>query len=179
MENNKIKEKIAILVIDMQNVFVDHLRAGAKERIIPKQIEVIKKGIENNIPIYLIQLKNENFPKDIMSLNSEIKKSLEQNSQTIFIYKDKDNAFTGTPLEEKLLDKNINYLLLMGVNAQGCVLDTAKTAIEKGFKIITDSSLIAGQPTDSADDCAGWYSDNGVFFDNNLEGLFKYIKLTL
>ncbi len=56
MLNMVYQEKIAVLLIDMQNVFVDNLRPGAKERIIHKQIEVVRKAIKNNISIYVVEL---------------------------------------------------------------------------------------------------------------------------
>lgn len=172
----EINTKIAVLLIDMQNVFVDHLRVGAKEKIIPKQIEVIRKCKENDIPLYVIVLDNPNFPKEIMSLNMQISDELENIPNKILITKNKDNAFAGTNLDELLFDQRITHLLLMGVNAQGCVLDTAKTAIEKGFKIITASDLIAGQPTDAEDDCAPWFEENGLLFKNGIKGVLEILK---
>lgn len=161
-------EKLSILLIDIQNVFVDHLRMGAKERIIPKQIEILKKCEENHIPIYVIELDAPDFPKEIMELNSQVDEALKNIQGKVLVIKKSDNAFTGTRLEEMLTEQNITHLLLMGVNAQGCVLDTAKTAIDKGFKIITSSDLIAGQPTDREDDCAPWFKENGVYFQRGL-----------
>lgn len=173
-ESNKYR-KIAVLLIDMQNVFVNHLRCGAKEKIIPKQIEIIRKYAKNNIPVYVIELSNTDFPKDIMSLNPQISKELEKFKNKILIVKNKDNAFTDTDLEKLLSEQKITHLLLMGVNAQGCVLETAKTAIEKGFKIMTAATLIAGQPTDIEDDCAPWFTENGLFFPKEIDDLLKIL----
>lgn len=168
-------KKLAVLLIDMQNVFVDHLRSGAKEKIIPKQIEILESCVKNKVPIYVIKLNAPDFSREIMELTPQISKALENIPTKISIIKDKDNAFTGTPLDKTLSEQNITHLLLMGVNAQGCVFDTAKTAIEKGYKIITAATLIAGQPTDKEDDCAPWFEKNGLFFPDGIEDILRIL----
>lgn len=159
---------LAVLLIDMQPCFVDVLRTGAAQRIIPAQIEVIKLCAQFDIPLIILEYLYHG--KTIPKLQKWIKKV----PRTIIVEKWNDDGFQETNLLEELQKLKIESLLLMGINADHCVRDTSISAINNKFQIITSQQLIAGQSHHSSNDSLDYYKKYGIvkkdiiFFIHNL-----------
>ena len=147
------KEGLVIILIDMQENFVEALKEKDKRRIIANQIFVIRWCAQNDISI--VVLEYEMCGETIEVLAQELKEI--KNLETI--PKPYDNGFCGTELDYFLNKIDARNLFLMGINASACVKSTAEGAIEKGFEIITSSDVIAGCNSDNS---ISWYRKNGI-----------------
>ena len=65
------------------------------------------------------------------------------NDNVFYFHKTRYSAFTGTNLELKLRERNIEELYLVGVCTDICILHTAIDAYNKGFKIVIPRNGVA------------------------------------
>jgi len=167
--NTKISlKKSAVILIDMQECFVN---SREKRQIISGQISVIKFCAENNIPIMVFKFKNHYAGNICHDLTGELKNISWRN---IFrLEKEKNDAFSNKALNFLLRITRKKTLLIMGVNAKACVLETSKTAVKKGYTVIIDKDLISGWGCkhDRAIQ-ENWYRKNTIYINNCLS-IFK------
>ena len=159
---NLLEENIAVMLVDMQEDFVKHLRRGEADRIIPNQLAILKRCRELSIPVVVLELRVKEFGKTIKILMDEISK----NPSKWVIEKDFDDGFYLTNLDSSLKYLNIKKIFIMGINADFCVRDTARTAIKLGYKIVTSGHVIAGQPDHSKNNSIIWFANNGSCVSN-------------
>ncbi len=152
---------LAVLLIDMQDYFLEDISSEEKAREIPYQLDVLDYCKEKSIPVFVLEYKDSG--PTIKVLKDKVD-SLEKKT---YITKSHDNGFIGTNLAEQLKEYSIDTLLLMGVNATACVVDTAYGALKEGFNIMTSKELIADPPYfRSLDEGVRWYSVYGVHMDS-------------
>lgn len=204
-------KKLAVLLIDMQDSFLKEVAEEEKRREIPYQLDVLDYCKDNNIPVIVLEyeLYGETVPVlkkkvDSLPVKEYITKSYDDGffelkttkrshtyGRIIKLLDEKllDDDFLKTEVEDKLRAYGIDSILLMGINASGCVLRTAESAVKLGFKIITSKDLIAdpewyvsGQfivtsdgKHGTSDNSAPWYKEHGIYRDNYKE-LFELIK---
>ncbi|NFA60194.1 cysteine hydrolase [Clostridium sporogenes] len=172
----------ALLVVDVQNALV-----SAKPFVIEEVINNIKALIEvcrkNNIHIIYIQHNGE--------LGSELEphtdgwkiyKDIIPNGNEKIISKRYNSAFKSTNLKEYLDNKNINQLIITGMQTEYCIDSTCKVAFEYGFKVIipekTNTTFDNGNI--SAEDLYKFYNFN--IFNNrfatveSIENIINEIK---
>ena len=152
------RRKQAVLLIDMQDSFVDYLPEGEADRIIRNQIKVIRRCGREGIPIGLVEYESEG--RTIDSLLDEIEE-IKDDTHIFYVLKHCDNAFRETELEETLRRLGIEELCLMGINASACVWDTAEDAVKKGFLIVTGPDVIADCLGVHTSESSDWYRKNG------------------
>ena len=73
------------------------------------------------------------------------------------IEKQYNDGFSGTDLKDTLEKMGAKRLLLMGINSDSCVRETADSALKFGFKIVTSKDVIASRNTNGI----FWYKRNG------------------
>lgn len=159
------KNTLAVILIDMQTRFVEHLRTGEAERIIPNQLTALKHCNKTGIPIIVLEYdsrKHSSFGKTIAVLRSEAKK----NSKGCLIRKEWNSGFVMTGLHSYLESLRVKNLFLMGINADHCVKQTAKDAIRRGYEIATSKDVISGQERHSKDNSLRWFQANGHHLDS-------------
>ena len=165
--------KIAALLIDMQKCFIEDLKQGEEEKIVPCQIKIIDDFcVKRGIP--LIVLEYSGCGTTIRLLRDKISEV----PKLKIITKTNDDGFINTDLLSHLKTRGVDTLLLMGINADYCVRSTAKSAIRQGYKIVTSKKLIAGKPYHSRNKSGDWYAQNGAFYadmDSLLERLERIV----
>ena len=163
-ESHKIKaNSLAVLVIDMQDYWLGDIDKEELETELPYQAEVLEYCKNNNIPVFVVEFTNCGHTTDYL------KKKIERLPIRDYVVKNKTNAFEGTELEKRLKEKNVETLILMGVYASACVKETAKGAINAGFKIATSKELIADDRHHNKGDTIEWYKEKGVYKDSYKE----------
>jgi hypothetical protein len=135
----KLKQKkYGILLIDMQSKFIGKIEYEDRSTLLSKQTEVLNFCAYKSVSCILIEYRDSgdthpilynSFNEFPLGLKTKIVKSL-------------DNAFQFTYLHSYLKRNEITDLFLMGVNASVCVKDTAKSALNRGFKISTSLDVI-------------------------------------
>lgn len=161
-----INNKLAVLLIDMQEIFLKDIFDEERKREIPYQIEVLDYCKANDIPVFVLEYEREGSTIPVL------KDKIDSLNKKSYIIKSHSNGFEGTDLEKQLKFENAENLLLMGINASACVLETAEGALERGYNLMTSKDLIAdsfGECYDPESDVLEsryWYKKNSIYRDN-------------
>ncbi|NTW13898.1 MAG: cysteine hydrolase [Candidatus Moranbacteria bacterium] len=148
-------KNLAVILIDMQEPFFKNIRTKHKGRILRAQKSALRQCIRHDIPVCVVEYV------DCGDTLPDLRELLRKVPRTVTLVKSKDDAFTNRKLAKVLKDWHAGRLILMGINADACVLDTAQSAVRRGYEIITAPALIAGTSWHSENDSIDWYSKNG------------------
>lgn len=163
-----IKEKCALLVIDMQDEFVKpHLSpfwVPESTRQVPKIKNMIEVCRRLDIPViytafartheYLDRPKTGKFMPiglpdiepgntSFFTENGKIYDELKPLEHEIVIYKPSYGAFYDTPLETILKNLERDTVIISGTLTNFCCGTTARQAYERGFKVVFGSDINA------------------------------------
>ncbi|QTA37492.1 isochorismatase family protein [Thermosipho ferrireducens] len=132
----------ALLIIDMQNYFLDpHSPAylhGA-ERIIPNIKKIVSQAFAKEIPVVMtVHIGgNENMKNwwgNIVQENWA--NPFFKENKIELIKKDTYDAFWQTDLDQKLKSNNIKDIIITGVMTHLCCETTARSAFVRGYNVI-------------------------------------------
>ncbi len=151
---------LAVLVIDMQEWFLQGIEYEEQHKEIPYQVEVLEYCKNNNIPVFVIEYK------DCGPTVKIIKDKVDSLEKKTYITKPYDDGFIKTDLAEQLRKNKIDTVLLMGINASACVLNTAAGAVIAGFKVMTSKDLISDPKSYDSNESIGWYETNSIYRDD-------------
>lgn len=143
------KEHIALLVVDMQNYFLDpdeHAFIPSGPVVIPNIKRIMNACREMDVPVIFTRHLNTDDDAGMMGVRwhdlirekdarSKITAKLPVNDATV-LKKAQFDAFFGTDLEEKLNKAGITQLIITGVMTNLCVETTARSAFIKGFDVV-------------------------------------------
>jgi nicotinamidase-related amidase len=136
--------KPALFIIDVQNKFfsnqacVDSLNSAIEH--ISYTIPLFRK---KNLPIFVIQHKDEEENLVPGTPDFEVHKSLKLEPQDTRIIKTYGNSFTKTGLAEKLKELGVDTIVVTGFCAEYCVLSTYRGAQDFDFTPIILRGSIA------------------------------------
>jgi nicotinamidase-related amidase len=170
-----MKKDIAVIIIDMQDFFLKNFPATISSDFIDNQKKVINLCLKKKMPFVLLEYKAGGILRG--KTISKLEKIISDSSKEVII-KESNSGFTKTNLEEILKILKIKKILLMGLNANGCIQDTAIGATHRGYKVITSEGVIASS---SRKDLTfskrnkKWFEENTIFFESP-ESLINYIS---
>jgi isochorismate hydrolase len=157
--------KLCILLIDMQEYFLSDFVDSARYALVESQLDFLRSVRRVDLPVAVLEYK------DCGNTLSELRREVDLTSVHQYITKPTNNGFHGTRLDKLLLAWNVNNLILMGINADACVLETARSAVLKDYKIWTANRLIANVSREHDAALNGtfqhWYKANGKYFSDN------------
>ena len=153
----KYTKSVEVILVDMQTSFVQELREGELDRIVPKQLATLKHCKQFGIPVVVLELDASYYGETIKVLIGEAKK----NPYFRLIGKEFNSGFIGTDLDSHLKLLGAKKLFIMGINADFCVKKTADDAIKRGYEIITSNEVISGQYCHSKSNSVDWFKSNG------------------
>ncbi|MBP6855064.1 MAG: cysteine hydrolase [Candidatus Pacebacteria bacterium] len=165
-------DNLLVLLIDMQEDFVAN--KYRKRKIIPNQVRILEFCNANLIPVVIFEFVG--YGKTVEDITAVAENKSGNNVH--FLEKKYDDAFYNPKLNSILESSRTKTILMMGVNAGFCVYETAKSAIENGYQVVTSRDLIAGYRTKwEKSPCPGvsWYQENTLFFDDH-KRILKKIK---
>ncbi|RLG73347.1 MAG: cysteine hydrolase [Thermoprotei archaeon] len=150
------KEKTALIIVDMQNDFV-HPKGKLFVPTAPQTIEPIKRLLDkararNVLVVYTQDTHYLNDPEFkiwgehalVETWGHQIVDELKpQTPREIVVQKIKYDGFFGTPLDDILRSRGINYVVVTGTVANICVLHTASSAALHGYKVIIPVDTIS------------------------------------
>ncbi|MCP4761180.1 MAG: isochorismatase family protein [archaeon] len=139
-------KKIALLILDMQNYFMDknsHAFIPSAIYIIPEIQKIMDKVINNGGKIIFTRHIDNRNPEDLMNKwwNGKISEDFSLiNPQFAIekgkiITKNKYSAFHNTNLEEYLVKEGIQQLLITGVMTHLCCETTARDGFMRNFEV--------------------------------------------
>ena len=157
----------ALLVIDMQNVFVgknhNKMFNYNHEELIFNANKLIDSYPEDSV-FYIINIMKKNLinifaPFKVYEGTKEAEIAEEINVVSDLIFKKyKSDAFTNKASLERLRQDNIREVEIIGVDGGGCVANTALGAIRNGFKVVINNQCV------------------GTIFKENVDELNKELK---
>jgi len=129
-------ENIALLVVDFQNALV-LAKPFAVEEVINNIKRLIKTCRETNVEVIYIQ-HNDKIGSELEpgSEGWKIYGEISPNTNEEIINKNYNSAFKETDLKKYLESKDINQLIITGMQTEYCFDTTCKVAFEYGFKVI-------------------------------------------
>jgi nicotinamidase-related amidase len=141
--------KTALLIIDVQNDFFKINQACADS--LKSAIEYINEAIDifrkKNLPIVVIQHKNEKENLVPGNPGFDVPGNVKLEPQDLHIVKTYGNSFTKTGLAEKLRELGVDPVIITGFCAEFCVLSTYRGALDHDFTpIILKGSLASDNP---------------------------------
>jgi len=156
----------ALVIVDMQEFFLKNFIPASRNILVANQEKIIDLCVKNSAPTFLIEYKAGGVlrGKTIGKLSDKVKRILKET-----IIKESNSAFTGTDLDKMLQDLNVRKIILMGINANGCVQDTTIGALHRGYSVITSEGVIASS---SRGDMSlskrnkDWFARNTKFFSD-------------
>ncbi len=135
-----MKNNTAVIIVDMQDFFLKNFKSDIRNKLIANQIKVIDFYLKNKTPFVLLEYRCRGI------FRGKVIKEIDQRIKGVnreYIVKENNSGFTNTKLDEILKKWGIRNIVLMGINANGCVQDTAIGAIHRGYKVLTSFDIIA------------------------------------
>jgi nicotinamidase-related amidase len=137
--------KPALLVIDVQKEFFNINQACSES--MKSAIEYINAAIDlfrkKNLPIFVIQHKNENENLVPGKSGFDVSESVKLQPQDERIVKTYGNSFAKTGLAEKLRGLGVDTVIVTGFCAEFCILSTYRGAQDLDFTPIILKGSIA------------------------------------
>ena len=161
----------------MQDFFLKNFPVSISNELFENQKQVIDLCLKKKMPFVLVEYKAGGIlrGKTILKLEKLFKDSVEE----IFV-KENNSGFTNTDLDKTLRNLNIKTVLLMGLNANACIQDTAIGAIRRRYKVITSEGIIASSSRKDltlSKRNGRWFKKNTHFFESPA-ALITYLQST-
>lgn len=127
--------KVALLIVDMQNVFLRDIKEKIPLEIAVEHINYVADLLraKNHCVILVQDIEGAGDPSaELFDVIPEIKVS----QSDVRVTKEASNAFWNTKLHEILLENEVGMVIVSGFAAEHCVLFTYNGAIERGFQTV-------------------------------------------
>ncbi|TGB08886.1 isochorismatase family protein [Streptomyces sp. MZ04] len=128
----------ALLVVDMQSAFVSGDGAVPDAaRVLDRTIDLITRA--RAAGALVIQLQNDGEPGAVDEPGTpgwQIHLPVDADRGEAILRKTVDDGFEETGLGELLADAGVHDLAICGVQSEMCVLSTARTALERDFRVV-------------------------------------------
>ena len=166
---NTSSNGVAVLLIDMQEFFLQHFDKHIRKELVDNQISVLNFCIKNKLPIIATEYKCRGIFRGhmITTLHKKLGKALAH-----IVVKESNSGFTKTELDQVLKDLKVKRLLIMGINANACVQDTTIGAISRGYKVLISKGIIASagrKDLEISKRNMKWYKAHSNFFETPKE----------
>ncbi len=138
------RDGTAFVLIDVQDTLLKKCREW--ERVIDRSVVFIKFCHVVDIPI----VATEQYPKGLGRTNLEVAEA----AGTEFIPKTTFNCFGEPAFVKAVEDLAPNTLVLAGIEAHVCILQTALDALDRGYKVHVMADAVSSR--------ADWMARNGL-----------------
>jgi nicotinamidase-related amidase len=146
--------KPALLIIDMQNDFVNYINNNSKIDKIVKNTNLLRKEFnKRKLPVIYLKFINQPNNKHIKRAGwdyclkgnpgSEIINQLKPEKNEIVFEKSENSAFYSLEFKEKLKYLNVNTLVLTGIQTHICILTTASDGYSNDYDVIVLKDCVA------------------------------------
>jgi maleamate amidohydrolase len=153
-----------LIVIDMQNDFLDRLEAANRVRLVSKTNQLVDSFRASGCPIIWIK---QTFKPDLSdaflqmrdrqisividgSEGAEIDPGLSRRDEDWVIVKKRYSAFFGTDFEQILRNLTPDRITIAGVNSHACIRTTAIDAYQRDIRVILASECIESHDQEHA-----------------------------
>jgi nicotinamidase-related amidase len=141
-----MKSNIAMLIIDMQNCFIEELdnpgvvsRTSAVINYVAEMVRAAKQPV--------IFIKDVEEADQLSEEELDFIPELTRDEKDLVVEKTFSNAFWQTDLKERLDGLGVSFLILAGQAAEHCVLFTYNGAGENGYRaVMLQDGILSGDP---------------------------------
>ena len=168
----------ALLVIDVQEDFTGTTAKPPfpypeSEQLIETVNRITEAAYRENIPIIYIRQEMDGFPGEMLSNliaggiaikgnpGTQIDKRVSVISDHIFP-KHRSDAFSNPKFEAFLIKNQVNELILIGLDADGCVHATARGALNRGYTVSVVTDAVALMAKDKWEKLLKQYQEEGI-----------------
>jgi nicotinamidase-related amidase len=172
--SEKRRKNKALILIDMQDFFLKKFVPSIRKNLIQNHSVLIDLCIKKDIPIIVLEYKCRGNLKG--ETISQLKKKIKDVLKKVII-KENNSGFTKTKLDMVLKDLKIDEVILAGINANGCIQDTAIGALHRGYDVTTSLGIMASssrKDLDLSKKNKDWFVNNTTFF-KDFKNLTKYL----
>lgn len=129
--------KKALLVIDVQNgMFKENDAVYKEEKLLQNIKGLIEKARSTEVPVFYVQHNaSPGKPLEYGKKGWEIHPEIAPNMQDAVIQKTTPDSFLNTSLEDELKKKEIEHLVVAGIQTEVCVDTTCRRAFSMGYKL--------------------------------------------
>lgn len=126
----------ALLIIDVQNILCSgSYQAYAVDAVIT-QINVVSRKARNaGALVILVQHETQNGHMDYQTETWKLAPALEVQSDDVLVRKTGSDAFLRTELRELLASRDIDRLVICGMQSEFCVDSTVRRAMALGYPV--------------------------------------------
>ncbi|MGW8362361.1 isochorismatase family protein [Streptomyces wedmorensis] len=137
----------ALIVVDVQSAFVTGDGAvPAAARLVDRTADLITRARSGGALV--VHLQNDGPPGSDDEPHTpgwELHHPVERGPREVVIRKPRDDGFHATPLGGVLADAGVRALAVCGVMSEMCVQATARTALERGYRVVVPHDAHATQ----------------------------------
>lgn len=168
--NSKIlqRERSALLVIDIQEKLLPVIYES--ERVVDNAVKLINGFKILNSPIYF----TEQYPKGLGPTESRIKSSLEERGA---IHKMSFSCFGAGNLFEELKNKNVQQVVVSGIESHVCVMQTALDLIANDFQVQIAADAVSSRRKFDYEIALGRMRSNGAEITLTESILFEMLNV--
>lgn len=178
---------LALLVIDMQNDFVNGVLGNERaKKILTPVSMLITTAREKGIPI-IFACDSHRIDKDHELLiwgehalegteGAQIVEELGQEASDFVIKKHTFNSFSETTLQELLTELGVNQLMVCGLHIDFCVSETIISAYHLGYRVLVPKDAVESLTEDGYQLGLNLLSNNYKVELLDLEAALKYIS---
>lgn len=176
MTNSTDSIVLVPLLIDMQSLILKHVPEYEQTKIIDNQIGVLGACSLMDVPLVVLELNPHLLGETIESLKYQVK----QVPRHIYVRRRYNDSFRDTDLDHQLKQFLATHLLLMGINASYCVKETAMSALERDYNIVTSEGLIGDATYRRKYGSMLWFMSNGICIDkNHLRDYTRFLEMLI
>lgn len=129
------KGRKALVIMDMQP---KNGSAVGKKKIVPNQVAVLEYCIRLGVAVIIIEFSG------CGATHRRLRAAASGYDNAYFIEKTSWSAFDGTAFENLLRRLDVGSFVLGGVEAEVCLLETAREGLARGYEIAVCGDLTAG-----------------------------------
>jgi len=130
---------IALIIIDMQvGVFDGSIVPSVfrADNLLANVVQLIEKARKSSIPIIFVQHKGDSgHPLEYQSRGWHIHPELSILDEDLVVEKQTPDSFFNTDLQDNLVSKNINRLVIAGIQTEFCIDTTCRRAFSMGYEV--------------------------------------------
>ncbi len=143
-EGEKKELKPALLVIDVQNAYINWMDQSNKDIAFEYINALINLFEKYDLPIINVYHQDKNWGPSEDSEEFKFAPEIKIEDEYPRVVKNYGNAFTKTNLDKILNEKEVNTLFLCGLSATGCVLSTYVGANDHDYKVfLIENALLS------------------------------------
>ncbi|MFE1630612.1 cysteine hydrolase family protein [Brevibacillus reuszeri] len=129
-----MSKNTALLIVDVQTFLIEHAYQG---NVIIERIEkLLTRARDLQIPVLYIQhCGREGGPFEIGTTTWQIHPAITPKEEEPVIHKFACDSFLDTTLRDELESREINHLVIVGLQTEYCIDTTSRRAISLGYDV--------------------------------------------